>query len=234
MLCGGCGFLNIDGARFCAACGMQLQRRRDFGVGAALSGVCCQECGSLNKEDSAYCVSCGAVLHAAAVAAGSNLPDASPSVPNFAPSGRHDIFPVDPGIVINPLDDEILRRRESIISNLDKLDSELEARRRESTASLADDSRPEERADALSALSTTLDSLIADLLDVEIKEYSVPDFIHPDESGFPPRNPAAYKPRRKPAKNLSFQEILLVIALTAAIFLVGMSCGLWSSYFFGF
>jgi hypothetical protein len=66
------------------------------------------------------------------------------------------------------------------------------------------------------------------------KEYSVPDFIHPDESGFPLRNPAVYKPRRKPARNLSLQEIPLVIVLTAAIFLVGMSCGLWRSYFLGF
>ncbi|MDR3353772.1 MAG: hypothetical protein LBO21_01890 [Synergistaceae bacterium] len=132
---------------------------------------------------------------------------------------------------MDPVDDEILRQRESIISRLDKLDRELEARKREEAANAADSSSFAERGDALSALSTTLDSLITDLLDVEIKEYAVPDFIHPDESGFPPRNPAAYKPL-KSSRNLSFQEILLVIALVAAIFIVGMSCGLWSSYFF--
>jgi hypothetical protein len=193
-------------------------------------------CDSINDDDSIYCESCGAVLRIAAVAAGSGLPDMSPPSSSFAAEDHHDLFPVDSDIMVGPAGDdvdEVSIRHERLISKLDMMDRELEAKMRESAANLPGDSAFVEGGDALNALSTTLDALIADLLDVEIKEYSTPDFIHPDESGFPSRNPAAYKPRKQ-AKNLSLQEIVVIIVLTAAIFLVGMSCGLWSSYFFGF
>jgi hypothetical protein len=77
--------------------------------------------------------------------------------------------------------------------------------------------------------------LIADLLEVEINEYSFPDFIHPDESGFPSKDPASYieeKPAPPPKKR-SLYEILLIVALIIAIFMVGLSFGLWGAYFLG-
>jgi hypothetical protein len=160
----------------------------------------------------------------------------SPPSSIFAEDDDHGLLPVDiePDVMADPEEDSIAIQHENLISRLDMMDRELEAKKlREYAANSPADPSLAERGDALDALSTTLDSLIADLLDVEIKEYSVPDFIHPDESGFPSRNPAAYKPRKQ-TKSLSIQEIMVIIVLIAAIFLVGMSCGLWSSYFFGF
>jgi len=79
----------------------------------------------------------------------------------------------------------------------------------------------------LDSLSSTLDSLIADLLEVEIHEYAFPDFIHPDESGFPSKDPTSYEVEVSvvPPKKRSLHEILLVSALITAIFLVGLCFG---------
>jgi hypothetical protein len=90
---------------------------------------------------------------------------------------------------------------------------------------------PLEADDKQESLSTTLDSLIADLLEVEINEYSYPDFIHPDESGFPSKDPASYAEREVEApKKRSWSEFLLVVALITAIFMVGLSFGLWGVF----
>jgi hypothetical protein len=131
-----------------------------------------------------------------------------------------------------PLEPEESSHHESMIAKLDMMERELQSRLGTLPEAITEDVVAGDQDDALSNLSMTLDSLISDLLDVEIKEYERPDFIHPDESGFPSRDPTAYKPT-KPKKGISVQEIMIIIALIAAIFLVGMSCGLWGSYFMG-
>ncbi|MDR1965232.1 MAG: hypothetical protein LBQ36_00860, partial [Synergistaceae bacterium] len=89
--------------------------------------------------------------------------------------------------------------------------------------------------ETLKNIAYTLDSLISDLLEAEVREYAFPDFIHPDETGFPakeaPKAPQHQQPEAKTGRNI--QEILVIGALIAAIFLVGLSFGLWGSYYFG-
>ncbi|MDR0649018.1 MAG: hypothetical protein LBF92_06755 [Synergistaceae bacterium] len=126
-------------------------------------------------------------------------------------------------------------RHESLVARLDKMEQEFAARI-DTAVSNADPIQAEDRQEKLESLSTTLDSLIADLLEVEINEYSYPDFIHPDESGFPSKDLSSYGKRTRTAeaqKKRSWGELLLVVALITAIFLVGLSFGLWGAYFLG-
>jgi hypothetical protein len=127
----------------------------------------------------------------------------------------------------------VSERHESFIAKLDRMEQEFESR------VSAEDAMPrdfviDDKQEKLDSLSTTLDSLIADLLEVEINEYSYPDFIHPDESGFPSKDPASYKKKQiEQPKRRSVNELLLAAALVTAIFLVGLSFGLWGAYFLG-
>jgi hypothetical protein len=126
-------------------------------------------------------------------------------------------------------------RHESFIAKLDRMEQEFESRADVKDAAPAPvDFGIDDKQEKLDSLSSTLDSLIADLLEVEINEYSYPDFIHPDESGFPSKDPASYakEPSEQP-KRRSVKELLLVAALVTAIFLVGLSFGLWGAYFLG-
>jgi hypothetical protein len=118
------------------------------------------------------------------------------------------------------------------------MEKELETRQNEGYAPEPVADGPDvldEHEETLKNIAYTLDSLISDLLEAEIREYAFPDFIHPDETGFPLKAPP---PPRRPKKELlkkgrNVQEILVILALVAAIFLVGLSFGLWGSYFFG-
>jgi hypothetical protein len=130
------------------------------------------------------------------------------------------------------VEEPVSARHESFIAKLDKLEEELEARQ---SLPIVEKLEQEfdERQNTLDSLSAALDSLISDLLEVEIHEYAIPDFIHPDESGFPSMDPASYEKKPPVQKKRSLHEILLIAALITAIFLVGASFGLWGSYFLG-
>jgi hypothetical protein len=80
---------------------------------------------------------------------------------------------------------------------------------------------------AANALSASLDSMIGELLDVEINEPVEPDFIPPDESSFPPRTGDAY--RRK--IQIDVGAVVLQLVVTVTFFVCGISIGLWTSYF---
>jgi hypothetical protein len=83
--------------------------------------------------------------------------------------------------------------------------------------------------DAANALSASLDSMIGELLDVEIREPSErEDYIPPDESSFPPRSADAY--RQKPPK-ADVGAVVLRLVTVVTFFVCGISIGLWMSYF---
>lgn len=87
---------------------------------------------------------------------------------------------------------------------------------------------PEASEVAGKALSTSLDSMISELLEAEVKEPGEHDYVLHEESAFPPRTRAAYKKKNViNAKDLFFN---LFVATTTL--LCGFSVGLWLSYFF--
>jgi hypothetical protein len=81
---------------------------------------------------------------------------------------------------------------------------------------------------AAKALSASLNTMIGELLEVEIKEPKGPDHISPDESGFPPRTSDAY--RRK--IQIDADAVVLEFVAAASFFVCGLNIGLWTSYFF--
>jgi hypothetical protein len=205
----------------------------------------CHACGALNEEVAYYCRFCGEKLGVVA----SEIPsmvgvgvEAAAMEGSVVKTSSMGISPMYEGSSLmdsarSSVDEVIadlpLPPHENMIAKLDMMERELEVEVPEPSYVHADEPVPYEYNDALVDLSSTLDSLIADLIEVEIKEYAAPDFIHPDESGFPSRDPGSYNKKNKVRKGLKLQEVLVIIAFIAAIFLVGMSCGLWGVYFLG-
>jgi hypothetical protein len=234
-------------------CGCALEKT-SRGVTRA-EGIRCPLCGFQNEGHVDFCRSCGAKFDITIAKKASVLvsvgaaPDSSGGRISVM-SGEDDLMD-DMGLDYERGDDDMVEniptqrisasnhvstRHESMLAKLDKLEEELEARMKEPLPE-PEDLKVDERQAKLESLSSTLDALISDLLEVEINEYAFPDFIHPDESGFPSMDPASYlenKNKKKPdSKKKSLQDIIVITALITAIFLVGLSFGLWGSYFLG-
>jgi hypothetical protein len=204
-------------------CGRELSLASTVIDASSDETVECSVCGSSNAVSSLYCARCGnklLVTSAFPVGVGrGGLPVSGAGV--TAGGDEPNPYTVSP-------------RHESLLAKLDRMEQGLASMN-------SSDERSDDRGDApagdfdvheeaLKNISYTLDALISDLLEAEIKEYTFPDFIHPDESGFPLKE--AVRAPKAPEKK-SLQEFLVIAALIAAIFLVGLSCGLWGAYFFG-
>jgi hypothetical protein len=133
-------------------------------------------------------------------------------------------------------------RHESLLERLDRLERELDESRREPLPenSLSPPDELDEHEEALKNIAYTLDSLITDLLEAEASEYACPGFIQPEDTppeakdeAAPPAHDADEREHGPDKKSRRLQEILMVATLIAAIFMVGLSFGLWGSYFFG-
>jgi RNA polymerase subunit RPABC4/transcription elongation factor Spt4 len=253
VFCNYCGFASHEDDEVCTVCGHSLVQ--DPPLADITSGriLVCEDCGALNRENIEYCRQCGkrmeitvlqeavgvAVERVSAAASMSSAAELERSDARDSGEGsKAEMIGVsgESGYVDLPraLEAEPAPG-ESLLEKLDRMERELATLKVEVTpetvAAGTDDL--DEREETLNNISYTLDSLIADLLEAEVREYAFPDFLHPDETGFPLKERAAPKPKT-PEKRRSFQEVLVMTALIAAIFLVGLTFGLWGSYFFGF
>jgi hypothetical protein len=127
---------------------------------------------------------------------------------------------------------------ESLLEKLDRMERELESRQNEilpeTEQSDSNNDQLNAHEETLKNISFTLDSLIADLLEAEVREYAFPEFIHADEADFPTKEAHVSSVMGNVKKSRSVQEIVVIFALIAAIFLVGMTFGLWGSFLLGF
>ncbi len=242
MLCKGCGFTNSNDASFCSMCGVVLMPTA--GRQAALGTIPCPSCSSLNEDVAVFCRACGARI---AVAVAAEVPamaavGAASSVDGFM-SLLDPLERERPAAAAIDVDGQsAATRHESLLAKLDRMEQDISSRLSETLPTYEieepepDLAQWDAREDNLASLSTTLDGLIADLLDAEINEYLTPDFIHPDETGFPSPDPAAYapKPQKQERRVIRVIDVLVIIALIVAVFLVGMTVGLWGSYALGF
>jgi hypothetical protein len=128
--------------------------------------------------------------------------------------------------------------RNILLEKLDALERELEAKKQEAPPEPerhADADKLDEYEETLKNIAFTLDTLISDLLKAEAEEYASAESPRADGKSFA-KNGAGAKRDPLKKKDRSFQDVvvlLLMLALIAAIFLVGMTFGLWGSYFFG-
>jgi hypothetical protein len=202
----------------------------------------------MNSRKANFCVQCGKQLRGEVLRIVGAEPAPVQLVPPPVPEDDpEDDFPDDGEEEEDDADDSFMSmgddvvmdfmpippREESFLEKLDRMEQELENRQNQSIPEPPPGSNDKLDAheETLKNIGYTLDSLIADLLEAEVREFSFPDFIQPDGTGFPPRDGSIQHGEQK--KNRSLQEILVIIALIAAIFLVGLSFGLWGSYFFG-
>jgi hypothetical protein len=131
----------------------------------------------------------------------------------------------------------IPEKPESLLEKLDRMERELEERQSEMLPEAEQDDSGNDQLnaheEALKKIAFTLDSLIADLLEAEVREYAFPEFSHSDETASPGKETQVPRVMGNGKKSRSVQEIVVIVALVAAIFLVGMTFGLWGSFFLG-
>jgi hypothetical protein len=200
----------------------------------------CDSCDSMNVQGSNYCRNCGAVTVSAAALAISKpaLAMLYPHAPTLPAEVYVNSLPLlgfekKSEVAFMPIPEQ----HESLLEKLDKLEHNLEIEQNEIMPENAKNG-PDDldiHEETLKNIAFTLDTLIADLLEAEVREYAFPEFIHPDETGFPMKDASAEtKIRVRERKGRSLQEAIVLLALVSAIFLVGMTFGLWGSFFFGF
>ncbi|MDR3322492.1 MAG: zinc ribbon domain-containing protein [Synergistaceae bacterium] len=231
MLCSQCGHTNLDDANFCSACGKSVERIAADSITA--EGVACASCGCVNEEHVSFCRSCGQKI---AMVVTANMVSVAGDSSDIPASGTP--APDLPESQDSSGSAAVSTRHESFVAKLDQMEVELKTKQSVPLTEPSVMELDEENQAKLDSLSSTLDALIADLLEVEISEYAYPDFIHPDESGFPSMEASSYEKKETPepatVKKRSVHELILIIgALIIAIFFVGLSFGLWGAYFMG-
>lgn len=213
MLCQGCGFTNSSDSGFCSMCGAEL-------TPVALGALPCPSCSFLNEDAAAHCRACGRPIKAEVAVGASFRADLRHFLPLLEPPGDG-----------SPPARE-WANDESLLKRLDRMEREISLRLEEKIPILEPELEPDwsEKESNLTSLSCTLDELLAELVEAEINEYLTPDSIHPDETGFP--GPAA--PGERPARRgRHLVDVLFIAALVVAIFLFGVTAGLWGSYVLG-
>jgi hypothetical protein len=195
--------------------------------------VVCAVCGGANIKDSVYCRECGRSLSAVKISLNGAKDDFAETTPaiyeaNPAPAEVRAL----PAMPSEPLPPE---PRNGLLEKLDVMELELEAKKQEPLPEperKIEADKLDEYEETLKSIAFTLDTLISDLLKAEAQEYASSDLPRADGKSFPKKSADAKRgPLKMRARNL--QEIIVMIALIAAIFLVGMTFGLWGSYFFG-
>ena len=125
--------------------------------------------------------------------------------------------------------------RESWLAKLDGMEQELEKTRNEAPPHTPPPSGPDRldvHEEILKSIALKLDTLLADLLEAEVREYICPEFPSLDKADLSWKSTTAARSGSL-EKQRSVQEILVIAILIAAVFLVGMTFGLWGSFFFG-
>ena len=129
----------------------------------------------------------------------------------------------------------VAEKAESPLAKLDRMEQELEKTRNDAPSYTPQSGGPDKldaHEETLRSIASKLDSLLADLLEAEVMEYAFPEFPV-DETDPPWKNAPAARSGGLEKQKRSLQEILVIATLIAAVFLVGMTFGLWGSFFFG-
>jgi RNA polymerase subunit RPABC4/transcription elongation factor Spt4 len=260
VFCNDCGHISTDSEGVCPLCGKPLNQEPHISDITSGNIMICDACSAMNVANANFCRVCGnqkasfeVPYTADELSAGSQdsfvfqRPFQTSSAENgdFAePDGEFRQSGDDYGTsTVNATFVPVAGRHESLLERLDRMERELEESRRaplpESMLSSPDELDQHE--ETLKSIAYTLDSLITDLLEAEAGEYAFPGFVSPEETPSEAKDEAAQpareadnKQEHEPdKKSKRVQEILMLFTLIAAIFMVGLSFGLWGSFFFG-
>jgi hypothetical protein len=210
----------------------------------------CGTCGTANLKDSIYCRECGWRLPGAKIPAygiDGGLADAGrqglssygdavrADRQDDARAAAYEAYPASGDVRAVP--SAPAEPRKSMLEKLDLMERELEAKKQEAIPEPERGAEPDkldEHEETLKSIAFRLDALISDLLKAEAQEYAFVDSPRVDEKNFGKNGASAGRGTLKnKVKNSQEMVVMIVLAaLIAAIFLVGMTFGLWGSYFF--
>ena len=239
MFCNNCGYSNASDALHCTSCGAAITPEPHISDITSGDVLFCDICGSTNMQEARYCRVCGRNLSSPQIPPALKQYRAAYAVPE---QDNNDIMSAAllasrhaPELSASESDDKTL------IEKLDKMERDLELLKNEplpETPQAAPDTL-DAHEETLKNISYKLDTIIADLLKAEAKEYNTfheSQRIDADGASLKAKNAQAGQknsagPPKKKGK--SFLEKALIIALAIACFLVGMTFGLWGMYFLG-
>jgi len=124
----------------------------------------------------------------------------------------------------------------NLLENLDEMERELETIQNSPPSNTSPSTGPDKLdayEETLTNIASKLDTLLADLLEAEVMEYTYPEFLHSEEIGLALKSVAVAQGKSLQRRGRSLQEVLVIAILIVAVFLVGMTFGLWGSFFFG-
>jgi hypothetical protein len=238
LFCNNCGYSNATDMANCSVCGAVLRHELHISDVALGNVVLCGICGSPNIGDSKYCRVCGRKL-----AIAPEHPPAPIAAPAFSPAPdpsagqepRAAAIAPEPSVAPTPAFIPVISKHENFLERLDKMELDLEAMH---SSALPESERgtPDQldaHEETLKRIAFTLDTLIADLLEAEVREYTFPGFEHSEAKPQAVNDNSVLAIVSDIKKGKSVQEIIVLAALTIAIFLVGMTFGLWGTYFIG-
>ncbi|MDR0651865.1 MAG: hypothetical protein LBG12_01020 [Synergistaceae bacterium] len=250
MYCNNCGYPKSGERAACGACGRVMSSEPHISDVTSGNVVICGACAGANLQGSVYCRECGSRLSAAKIP----MKDDVAGAVNFTVAERQDVSQGDGSHADNPEDARaasyetypssgdisslpsiLTEPRKSLLENLGMMERELEAKKEEPLPEPdrnAEADKLDEYDETLKNIAFRLDTLISDLLKAEAQEYAFSDSTRVDEKNFgKKREGVKREPFIKRFRNI--QYVIVLIALIVAIFLVGMTFGLWGSYFFG-
>ena len=252
LYCNSCGYPNPEEQMKCGTCGAVMASEPHISDVTSGNVVICGACGGTNLKDSAYCRECGWRLSAVKIPASGAKDDTAEArrrdasgvgetrggtdrvdIPDETRAAVYETYPSS--AESRALSSTATEPRKNLLEKLDLMELELEAKTQEAPPEperKAEPDKLDEYEEALKNIAFNLDTLISNLLKAEAQEYAFSDSPRIDEKNFAKNSAGAKRdPFKKKARNT--QYIIILIALIAAIFLVGMTFGLWGSYFFG-
>ena len=215
MICSNCGFTNEDDAPLCVICGEKLIPSAP--QSADKEEQVCPECGHKGESWLGLCPKCGVLMTSQA----SSNPD-------------------------HPLDTQDVTPSPNELDFAEKLKSEemgeweTETPSPDSNVELWTDENPISRQEtSMKQVSSTLDTLLSDLLEIEIREKErndllgelneLPPSLYSDPEETPKKRKILLQLPSISTQTRSLLEWFLIFALIFTLFIFGLSAGIWSS-----
>ena len=221
MICSNCGFTNEDDAQLCVICGETLTPSTP--QPAATEEQLCPECGHKGESWLGLCPKCGVLMTNSTSDQGNTQP--------------HSDLPADiSNATLTPESVEPAEEKKSEETGGEESD---EAPIHSASEFLDETSALSQEETSMKQVHSTLDTLLSDLLEIEIREKErndllgelseLPSSLYSEPEEMPEKRKVLFKIPSISAQTRSMLEWFLMFSLISALFIFGISAGIWVS-----